>query len=143
VAERIPSPAPRSAHGRTSLGGRALRAFPTPGMISHPHVGALAVAATAAVLLLLHARRRKRTKVDSMSDPDWTVPEVDVEPSAEDFFAEHVQQNQPLVIRGAARSWRAMSWSAEYFETFRDEVVSVAPLMTDGPHAYLDKWLEP
>ena len=97
-------------------------------------------AATTVVLIgVWHARRRRRKRDDS----ELRVAEVSTPPSAEAFFAEFVRRNVPLVVRGAARGWPAMRWSAEYFESFCDELVTVAPLQVDGPHAYWDKWLEP
>lgn len=104
------------------------------------HLLLTTAAATAIILIgVWHARRRRR-KPD---EAELRVAEVSTPPSAEDFFSEFVRRNLPLVVRGGARAWRAMQWSPGYLEAFADEVVSVAPLQADGPHAHLDKWLEP
>lgn len=82
---------------------------------------------------------------DSNSDA-FCVVEVsasDTLPSAETFFTEYVKHNRPLVLRGAAAAWPATHWSAESLSAaFGEEVVTVAPLHTSGPHSHLDKWLE-
>ena len=49
-------------------------------------------------------------------------------PDAQAFFAEHVQRNVPLVVRGGASHWQAMKWSAAALSPHLDEIVSVAPL---------------
>lgn len=77
---------------------------------------------------------------DASSAPQ--IPETHEIPTPGAFFADHVQRNLPLVIRGAARGWPAMTWSAESLAPHYNEIVSVAPLQVDGPHAYRDKWLE-
>ena len=100
---------------------------------------ASAIAAAALLLLVLRRRRRPASK----DELELSVPEASTAPSAEAFFEEHVRKNVPLVIRGGARGWRAMQWSAEHLAQYGEEVISVAPLQIDGPHAYLDKWLEP
>ena len=70
------------------------------------------------------------------------IPEVHALPSSDAFFAEHVLQNVPLVIRGGAKDWRALEWSATSLQPFHNKIVQVAPLEVCGPHAYRDKWLE-
>lgn len=71
------------------------------------------------------------------------VAETPDAPSAERFFKDYVQTNTPLIVRGAAASWQAMQWQPDTLtKSFGDKVVTVAPLETDGPHAFLDKWLE-
>ena len=76
--------------------------------------------------------------------PASAVPETSIPPSAGDFFEQHVTKNMPLVIRGAALAWPAMQWSADGLSAAHgNEAVKVAPLEVDGPHAHLDKWLEP
>mmetsp|Transcript_59317 Transcript_59317/g.176173 ORF Transcript_59317/g.176173 Transcript_59317/m.176173 type:complete len:325 (+) Transcript_59317:26-1000(+) len=71
-----------------------------------------------------------------------TVRETHGEPSAEDFFLEHVHANRPLVLRGGVKGWRALGWSADYLREWDDEAIAVAPLQVHGPHAFCDKWLE-
>ena len=73
----------------------------------------------------------------------WHVQETYSEPSAEAFFAEHVQPNQPLVLRGAVRTWGGLNWSTDYLQRWANEIVDVAPLEVSGPRAFTDKWLEP
>ena len=72
-----------------------------------------------------------------------TVRELSGEPSSAAFFAEHVERNRPLVVRGGCARWAATNWCAESLRKFGDEPVRVAPLVPTGAHAYCDKWLEP
>lgn len=71
-----------------------------------------------------------------------TIRETNSEPTAEDFFRDHVQANKPLVIRGGVTGWRGLNWSAEYLRRWDNEIITVAPLQVHGPHAFCDKWLE-
>ena len=76
----------------------------------------------------------------------FVIAETTDAPSAERFFSEFVQTNKPLVLRGAASGWAAaQSWTdlPRLIEAHGEEVVTVAPLESSGPRAYLDKWLEP
>ena len=99
---------------------------------------AAAAAATIVLVGVWHARRRRRKR-----DGSERVAEVSTPPCAEAFYAECVRRNVPLVIRGGARAWPAMQWSPDHFEAYGHFEVTVAPLQADGPHAHLDKWLEP
>ena len=78
-----------------------------------------------------------------MPPSNLTVDERDSAPSAEEFLQQYVEPNKPLIIRGGAKTWPAMKWSAAGLaEAFGEEIVTVAPLRSSGPHAHLDKWLE-
>jgi hypothetical protein len=89
----------------------------------------------------LHFERHGRAS-RALSDNAPTIPETHWLPTASTFFEEHVKKNVPIVIRGGASSWRALEWSAESLACYNDEIVSVAPLEANGPHAFRDKWLE-
>ena len=54
-----------------------------------------------------------------------TVRELSGEPSAAAFFAEHVERNRPLVVRGGCARWAATNWCAESLRKFGDEPVRV------------------
>ena len=58
------------------------------------------------------------------------VKELDFEPSAEDFFRDYVQANEPVIIRkhSAVKTWGGLNWNMEYLHRWADESVQVAPL---------------
>ena len=47
-----------------------------------------------------------------MPPSNLTVDERDSAPSAEEFLQQYVEPNKPLIIRGGAKTWPAMKWSA-------------------------------
>ena len=71
------------------------------------------------------------------------IVDTATEPSAEEFFTNHVLLSVPLILRGGIDSWPALSWSPHTLGCYGDEVVTVAPLQASGQHAWLDKWIEP
>ena len=71
------------------------------------------------------------------------IAELHSLPSADEFVRTYVRRSMPVVIRGGVSSWRALNWSAETLREFENEIIQVAPLQVDGPHAFRDKFLEP
>ena len=71
------------------------------------------------------------------------VAETPDAPSAERFFKDYVQTNTPLIVRGGGCVMASHAMATRHTDrVLGDKVVTVAPLETAGPHAFLDKWLE-